>query len=198
MSERQYDSPDDKLLQNQIQYWKKIVDVQQHFNDIEMRIRALFLTLMGALLGAVAGFAGFHGADSSSGLVKLGEASSVPISFLLAVAFVLVLLFWYMDAGWYHMYLRAAAVAGGEMEKIIGRKMEIASLSDAITMASHEPQLGKKRNSIKRLTLFYGVIAYILLSLTLYTRFPNHCLAVSAIVGLALLIIGWLLWGEKP
>jgi hypothetical protein len=34
-----------------IEIWKKTVDVQQHFNDLEMRIRNYAITVLGALLG---------------------------------------------------------------------------------------------------------------------------------------------------
>ena len=43
---------DDKVL---VEIWKKVVDVQQHFNDIELRIRNFALALIGAFL-AVAGY----------------------------------------------------------------------------------------------------------------------------------------------
>ena len=38
----------------QIEIWKKIVDVQQHFNDLELRIRNFALIVTGAFLVLVA------------------------------------------------------------------------------------------------------------------------------------------------
>lgn len=38
---------------NAIEIWKKVVDVQQHFNDLEMRIRNFALTTAGVLILAV-------------------------------------------------------------------------------------------------------------------------------------------------
>ena len=39
------------LAAGQIEIWKKIVDVQQHFNDLELRVRNFALILTGAFLG---------------------------------------------------------------------------------------------------------------------------------------------------
>ncbi|WBO58039.1 hypothetical protein GT370_12285 [Acidocella sp. MX-AZ03] len=39
------------LAAGQIEIWKKIVDVQQHFNDLELRIRNFALIITGAFLG---------------------------------------------------------------------------------------------------------------------------------------------------
>jgi predicted sugar kinase len=35
----------------QVEIWKKIVDVQQHFNDLELRVRNFALIVTGAFLG---------------------------------------------------------------------------------------------------------------------------------------------------
>ena len=43
----------DDWTKNQIEIWKKTIDVQQHFNDIEMKIRSLAMTFVVALVGAV-------------------------------------------------------------------------------------------------------------------------------------------------
>jgi hypothetical protein len=36
-----------------IDIWKTIVGVQQHFNDIEMRIRSMFVTVLVALIASI-------------------------------------------------------------------------------------------------------------------------------------------------
>ena len=36
-----------------LKIWEKTLDVQMHFNDIEMKIRNLFITVLLALVGAV-------------------------------------------------------------------------------------------------------------------------------------------------
>lgn len=42
----------DDTLAYAVDVWKKVVDVQQHFNDIELRIRNFALTLFAAVVGA--------------------------------------------------------------------------------------------------------------------------------------------------
>ena len=36
-----------------IDVWKEVVDVQQHFNDVSMRIRGMFVTILLALFAAM-------------------------------------------------------------------------------------------------------------------------------------------------
>ena len=45
--------PSHEEIEQKIEIWKKIIDVQQHFNDIEMRIRNYALTIMGAFVAAI-------------------------------------------------------------------------------------------------------------------------------------------------
>ena len=42
---------DDKRLAITVDIWKYIVSVQMHFNDMEMRIRNLYFTILAAALG---------------------------------------------------------------------------------------------------------------------------------------------------
>ena len=42
---------EEKQFLNVIEIWKKTIDVQQHFNDIEMKIRQFALTIVAAILG---------------------------------------------------------------------------------------------------------------------------------------------------
>lgn len=65
-----------------LEAWKKTVDVQQHFNDLEMRIRNIALSAMTAVLGAAA-FA-YH-----QGLQIQDETLSLPI-WLLGVLLALI------------------------------------------------------------------------------------------------------------
>ena len=93
-----------KLL---MEAWKKTVDVQQHFNDTEMRIRNLALTI----IGAVVAFARVLdvGGDHSGHLVNPG--------LLFLALTVLVGAFWFMDRHWYHRLLLGAVLEGAELER---------------------------------------------------------------------------------
>ena len=45
----QQNEPNDESTQFALETWKKTVDVQQHFNDLEMRIRNFAITVVGIL-----------------------------------------------------------------------------------------------------------------------------------------------------
>src|SRR5436305_1640039 len=96
---------------NVIDVWKAIVDVQMHFNDIEMRIRSVFITLVLAL-GASIGFM----ADKKLAIV----VGSVTIFFVILLSLLGVIaayLFYFIDRHWYHRLLVGAVKHAIEIEK---------------------------------------------------------------------------------
>ncbi len=106
--------------------WKKSVDVQQHFNDIEFRIRGLALTVATFALGAGAVAA----KDAAAiGPVSLGAAISVLGLFLWQA-------FYFVDRYWYHPLLKAAVAHGTKFEQELSSELESAGMTDAITKAS--------------------------------------------------------------
>lgn len=107
-----------------LEVWKKTVDVQQHFNDIEWRIRGLALTVMTFTLGA-AGLAAREGSE----FWHLSLALLV-----LVVGSVLWLAFYVVDKVWYHPLLIGAVKHGTALETALG--VERAGLTHAISKAS--------------------------------------------------------------
>src|SRR5262249_36146461 len=91
--------------------WKKTVDVQQHFNHIEMDIRKTAVTLVGGAIGAAA--------------VVADRSVKVTIDWFEIPATTCILLagcvawagFAFMDYGWYHRLLKGAVVEGQHLEK---------------------------------------------------------------------------------
>ncbi len=57
-----------------VEVWKKTVEVQQHFNDLELRIRNFALTLLVGILGGTA-FAIQQGFSVAAGAYRLSLAS---------------------------------------------------------------------------------------------------------------------------
>jgi FMN phosphatase YigB (HAD superfamily) len=106
-----------------IDVWRTIVGVQQHFNDIEMRIRAMFVTIILALFAAL----GF----------LLDKKVSVPIgSFDVQFSIILLLvgafgtyLFYFMNRYWYHRLLVGAVKHGINIEKKYREEIPELSLS---------------------------------------------------------------------
>jgi phosphoglycolate phosphatase-like HAD superfamily hydrolase len=89
-----------------IDAWKKAVDVQQHFNDLCLRIRNLAITVLGAVF-SVAGI-----------ILKDARESNLPGLVVLSGA-LLCGLFYFMDAGWYHRLLKGSVSTGRKLETFI-------------------------------------------------------------------------------
>jgi hypothetical protein len=148
---------DPKNLASQIEVWKKIVDVQQHFNDIGWRIRALAMTALTFTLGAT--FFGYINAEPVSvGCFRLNPAAFVPVLGLL-----IWLLFWFADGIWYHRLLSGAGVAASPVEKQLKATGITADLSTEIQNASHRNWLGMEMTSTRKLHIFYGAGSIILI-----------------------------------
>lgn len=88
-----------------IDLWKKTVDVQQHFNDLELRIRSIAVALVGVVMGAAA--------------VALREGNPWVAAAILFAGLVCWLAFYLMDAVWYHKLLRGAVQHGMDLEDAI-------------------------------------------------------------------------------
>jgi hypothetical protein len=115
---------DDAIADGQIEIWKKIVDVQQHFNDLELRIRNFALAVTGAFLG-LGGYAIKDGGFTS----LLGLHVSVAGIVVFAAIFPLAA-FYFMDRLWYHRLLEGSVAAGIKAEsslQSIGFSCELGS-----------------------------------------------------------------------
>lgn len=139
----------------QIEIWKKIVDVQQHFNDLELRIRNFALIVTGAFLG-LGGYA-----IKDAGIVKL-FGLEVSVSGLVVVSAIFPLsAFYFMDRLWYHRLLDGSVYAGIEAEtalKNLGYKVDLGS-----KIKEHSPFklwfTNKNIRSATKMDLFYSILA---------------------------------------
>lgn len=81
-----------------VEAWKQSLAAKAHFDDITMKIRALFLTLVGAMIGA-------------------SEVSNIQTTSALYAGFGLVwLAFYLMDRRWYHYLLLGAVFHASALE----------------------------------------------------------------------------------
>jgi len=146
----------------QIEIWKKIIDVQQHFNDLELRIRNFALVVTGAFLG-IGGYAVKDG-----GVIKL-LGLHVSIAGIVVVFAVFPLFaFYFMDRFWYHRLLDGAVAAGVEAEtelKSLGYKVDLGT---KISQASpiKIPFFGWNMRSKNKMDLFYGILIVSLLGIS--------------------------------
>lgn len=113
-----------------IDIWKAVVEVQKHFNDIEMRIRTLFVTMVLAIVAAQ-GFLMEKGLSFERGETRVLYATFVPL-----LGVVGTFLFYFMDRYWYHRLLVGAVLHGISIEKRYEEAMPELSLSDSIGKAS--------------------------------------------------------------
>lgn len=117
---------EDERVGHYITMWKQSVEVQQHFNDIEWRIRGLALTVATFALGA----AGLAVKDRTEvGQVSLGAV-------IVFVGLILWYAFYFVDRAWYHPLLKAAVVSGTRLENEIKKSLPEAGMTQAITEGS--------------------------------------------------------------
>jgi hypothetical protein len=167
-----------------LEAWKKTVDVQQHFNDMEMRIRNLALTIMGA---AVA-FA--RAIDLGSGHT---DHPTNPGYLFLALT-VLVGAFWFMDRHWYHRLLLGSVLEGAELEKRLTELNIPIGLGSKITSSSSLVICSRPLRSTQKLDSFYLVLGTLSLS-AVGGSFGGVCIWLIVVLGLGALwwcaLHGW-------
>jgi len=113
-----------------IDVWKKAVDVQMHFNDIEMKIRGLFVTIVLGLATAQ-GFLLDKGLSLSVWSLKVQYATFMPLVGVLAAC-----LFYFMDRYWYHRLLLGAVKQGADIEQRYAKELPELALTARIGEAS--------------------------------------------------------------
>lgn len=144
---------------NAIEIWKKCVDVQQHFNDLSLRVRNFAITALGALIAAV-GFTYQQGLR----LQLFGHQFIAGVIFV-GAAFFAWTAFFLMDRFWYHTFLRGAVDHAIKIESQYKNRIPGIELGETIAKASQGVQiLGFSMNSRRRLSVFY-VFGYIALAL---------------------------------
>lgn len=150
---------DDDPLKHYIEMWKQTITVQQHFNEIEWRIRQLALTALTFALGAAA-----VAARESSSVTIFGARFQLA-SILLVFGLILWLSFYFVDQVWYHRLLIGAVKHGEELERAIQSQLPEAGLTMAISQASpYRLSLGRGKlqrtwviHSKIKLRIFYAI-----------------------------------------
>ncbi|PDT13879.1 hypothetical protein CO670_25965 [Rhizobium sp. J15] len=142
---------DNTTTQYALETWKKTVDVQQHFNDLEMRIRNFAITVVGALIASV-GFTYQQGLQAD----VFGVRISAGVGLVLAAGFAW-LAFFFMDRYWYHIFLRGAVKHASTIEKEFADRIPGIGLGTTISqMSGNVKILCWRTNSERRLTIFYA------------------------------------------
>lgn len=130
--------------------WTKSIDVQQHFNDISWRIRALWLTALTFTLGAT--FIAYKGSSPLTQWIFEGKS---PALFIPILGVFLWIAFWFVDAAWYHRLLVGAVIEGKRLESYL--KESGVDLRLTVTISDESPVntwFGEMRSKHK-LNVFY-------------------------------------------
>jgi FMN phosphatase YigB (HAD superfamily) len=143
---------DGEHAKNAMETWKKCVDVQQHFNDLCLRIRNFAITVVGALLAAV-GFTYQYGLETEF----VGYRFAAGIGFVVAAIFAWAA-FFFMDRLWYHILLRGAVSHASSLENQLTGLIPGIGLTNKISDASRSVRIfGIKFDSKRRLEAFYAI-----------------------------------------
>jgi hypothetical protein len=141
-----------------MEVWKKCVDVQQHFNDLSLRIRNFAITVVGALIAAV-GFTYQYGLETDFAGYKFAAG----LGFVIAAVFAWGN-FFLMDRYWYHELLRGAVSHASSLEKQLNGFIPGIGLTNKISDASRSVKLfGLKVDSKRRLAGFY-ILGFLMLA----------------------------------
>lgn len=152
-------------LAAQIEVWKKIVDVQQHFNDLELRIRNFALIVTGAFIG-LGGYALKDG-----GFVSLWGCRVSVSGLVVACAILPLLAFYLMDRLWYHRLLDGAVQAATPVEGRLRDMGITVDLGPTISKASPFHIFGRKVRSKHKMDGFYGILIIAVLALSVVLAF---------------------------
>lgn len=163
----------------QVEIWKKIIDVQQHFNDLELRIRNFALIVTGAFLG-LGGYAIKDGGFASIGGHLIASAALIVVASLLPL-----FAFYLMDRLWYHRLLDGSVKAGEKAEEKLTSLGLAVNLGSQISKASPFtlPVFKKKVHSRHKMDGFYGLLALAIGALSFTLAFavkPAHPVPNSA------------------
>ncbi len=117
-------------LKDVIEIWKTIVAVQRHFNDISMRIRGMFVTLLLAIFAAV-GFLLNKELKLEVVVFDVQFATLVPL-----YGVFITYLFYFIDRYWYHRLLVGSVEHAIGIETKYKDVLPELSLSEAIGKVS--------------------------------------------------------------
>ena len=144
--------------ENRIEIWKTIIDVQKHFNELEMRIRNVAVTVLAAFLAA----AGFTMKENIHVTLWIGRVSLT--SLVLLGAALCWLAFYGMDRFWYHRLLIGSVKQGLVAEDVLAVTYPEIRLTKAIGDES-PTQIGSWQvHSSRKIDIFYWLIALLLLA----------------------------------
>jgi hypothetical protein len=113
-----------------VECWKQSTKVQQHFNDISMKVRNFAVVIFTTIITGV-------GLSLHKGIYLTIHDYQLSVAFLLSITGLLVTqLIHFMDTYWYHILLKGAVNETQKLEKEIKKILRIDTLAEGISSAS--------------------------------------------------------------
>ncbi|HEY9092468.1 hypothetical protein [Parasphingorhabdus sp.] len=112
--------------------WKKVVQTQEHFNEICMKVRTLYATVLAAILSLYGVFL----KDSKDHELEILGFYFDPLLFVTLAVFVTTTLFYFVDKDWYHRLLMGAVAQGTVIEERWGNILPEITLGSKISQHS--------------------------------------------------------------
>jgi len=154
--------------------WKTTIEVQQHFNTIEMQIRNFAVTVLTAALGAAA-LAYNQAQEAAAKAIAAGASSASynsivlfglmfsPADMIVVAGLVAWAAFYFMDRWWYHRLLQGAVKHAQFIESQLKAELPAIALSNSIREASPFKVFGIwEIRSDRKIDIFYGTVVVIL------------------------------------
>lgn len=147
---------DKDILDYQIQAWKQSIEVQQHFNTLEMQIRNLAITVLAGVIAAAAA------------IYKVNAV--LPAKLILSTGILVWVAFFLMDRYWYHKLLIGLVISAKKIEDIIAKTLPGITLSHDIGEASPIIIIKgtKGIHTDLKIFIFYGLIFLVVLGLVIF------------------------------
>lgn len=152
-----------------LEMWKEAIGVQKHFNDIELRIRNLAITLIVAVIGAAA-----YSLNQNLTLHVWSAQIPLAVAVLLGGLVGWVALY-SMDRFWYHHLLIGAVINAKNLEEILMDGLDMKGLTAEIGDASPVKVWTREVRSSHKINLFYlaGLLVLSLAILLFWTARPK-------------------------
>lgn len=181
-------APTPEQLDRAVTVWERVVGTQEHFNDMCMRVRTLYATLIGTLIAAY----GFLIDKSKDSLSVAGGTVNAIIPIAIAGA-LLAAMFYFVDRYWYHALLKGAVDQGAEIEARwashipelqMGSKISARSAVDLngkaikylfarLLIADRRLKTTRKLHSDAKIEIFYKPIMILMLVVALFSTFTG-------------------------
>ena len=166
-----YEKLDKDMIPNIITIWSQIVTVQQHFNDIGLKIRNLTLTAFTFIIAAL----GYVVKEDI--VFYLGKIEIKAITIFSFLGAIIMSIFFFMDKYWYHKFLLGSVSQATKIENRWGKLIPELGLSNAISNKSRFQVLWRFTfDSKRRFNFFYPplIVSFIFLFIASFWLTDNN------------------------